>query len=302
MSRVELFKKQLETLIARMDYFCLDPKLSNFIEICENTKLKNEQADVFETWRLAALNKYGDAWEISDNENNKKLFSKEYDKLSAVLLMKPTKIALNKIWYVFYATGEYDSLLKAYQVSGSYKTNKELCELAADIFNKVRTNYIEKINNTIKEKPRFFIDHEVRINNETPYAYYASLVFNKIDSVIKQNIEKINEFDGAVNEDTIFLKSALSVKLSKNVDFKIKETAQSKELQEEQKTEEPEEPEESESDSDSENEKLDPKNEQDKQKIIQKNKKYIKKQVKKASKAFDDIAKDVLANVGISKK
>jgi hypothetical protein len=294
MSRVQETKQKLETLTLRMQFFCLDPKLENYREISNNTKLKNEQAELFDIWNWAVLAKYGKMWDlnqsiIQDAENK---FQKESQKTVSMLLYRPTGRLLDKIWYIFFATGELNALQSAFEIAGNPKTSKELKENALKMFDTFHDEYRKRIIQTKTENPNFFENHETREINSDPPALLSSQVFERFDELLKQKTNEIKDLDyDPLNKDDI--NKILSATNLDKIVLK-KDNSESSD-------------DESDDDGvggvggvggvDEADKILSPKEIQKKEQ-----KKKFKKEFKEASSIFDDIAKNVMNKVKLGVK
>jgi hypothetical protein len=235
-------KKKTEKLTLNMQFFCLDPRLENYREISSSTKLKNEQGDLYDIWNLAVLAKYGRDWNL-DIENNK--FKKESDKISSLLLLRPSSKLLDKMWYIFFATGEITVLQAAFEVAGNQKSSKELKDYALNMFETIREKYRE-------------------------VSPAGANIFKRFDEILHQNTEKLKKMDHDVLNDSDSIDRILSGSTTNNNSNSDSDN-------------------ESENSNDSENSDID-------------EKKKLKKKIKEASSLFDEIAKDVMGKVQLSKK
>lgn len=269
-SKTESYKAKVEVLTLRMQFFCLDPKLSNYKEISECIKLKNEQGENYNIWNLAVLAKYGPMWGIETPDDIAEKFNKESKRLSLILLLKPTASALDKIWYIFFAVGEVSALRAAFEVAGNLKASKELRENALKMFETFRDAYSDKIRQVLSEKPNFFTTHEI------PSASESVGAFEKLNMLINKKTEELKNLDiDPLNND---IDNVLSRAEAAKANIVSQNSNNS----------------ESESESDfvsgSESEE---ETEKEKEK---------KKKLKEASNLFDDIAKTVMTKIKLGKK
>jgi hypothetical protein len=162
MSRLDAMRKKNEELLLRMQFFCIDPKLSNYNEICSNSRIATEQGDYLLTWKMAALHQYGKQWDVPQEEweENRAKFSAEMKKLYARLLIKPTSSMLDRMWFVFFATGDINALKAVFEVSGNETASRDLQIAASDQFSNFRDEYQRKINEALKRDTNYFHNHE----------------------------------------------------------------------------------------------------------------------------------------------
>lgn len=155
-------KKARETLVLRMQFFCLDPKKRNFYEICDDAGLQREMADYMPIWKMACIHQYGKFWDIQEEEyeENRKAFVQETKRLYSRLLISPSSIGLDRMWYLFFATGDINALEAAYSVAGNTSAKQNLREYAADRFTTFKEEYERKIAEALERDPNYFKRHE----------------------------------------------------------------------------------------------------------------------------------------------
>jgi len=256
--------KKINDLTLKMQFFCLDPNQQIYQEIVSSTKLKNVQSDVFEIWNLAVCTKYGEELGLGAEEIKKytEKFNRESKQISTLLLLRPTSRILDKMWYIFFATGELASLQAAFETAGNAKASKELKETSVKTFETVRDEYQQKIH--------------LAKSNKTPLTDYFHNVcetFDKFEEILKKKTKEIEKLDSNP------LESNISEILSKVSEQRIASG----------------EVEESDSSNSESEEETDPKKRKEKEK-----KKAIKKEVKEAGNLFDEIAKDVMNKVSLT--
>ena len=177
MQRTKELQKRLNTLVLRMQFFCLDPQWNNFKDIGENAKVRLK--DEYDIWSMAALSQYYTEWKKHyDNELLaddlvdawKTCFDTEYAKLMTNSMKKPTSMLVDKLWYVFFATGKYEHLENIFIVIGDSRINKTLAEILADQFATIMlqfNNTVEKLGN------EYFENYQLVLNfkacGESPY-------------------------------------------------------------------------------------------------------------------------------------
>ena len=163
-------KQQTETLTLRMQFFHLDPKWKDFLEICDCAKLRNEQSYVYDIWRLGCLTTYGVYWveqycdhPMLDPDARAK-YLEEFTDLEEKLIKKlnsyPNSTALDQIWYLYFATGDYKYLKAAFEVAGHDKTKPGLREDAITMYSTIEERYAEKITEALQHDPKYFDNHD----------------------------------------------------------------------------------------------------------------------------------------------
>ena len=198
MSRRKEFKKQLQLDTLRMQMFCLDPTFSNFLKIIENKKLQNEQSGVFDFWKKACIAHYGEAWSDyyeHDLLNDDNIFETREElkditrRLQTRLRVSPRPILLDRMWYLFFATGDPICLREAYSVGGSSSVGThELALNAVEMYQQFRNIYEEKINEVLTSNPNYFKNHSIPekllVNPE---------VFKNLDAEIQGAMSKLRD-------------------------------------------------------------------------------------------------------------
>jgi hypothetical protein len=199
-SRINELRKQLETDVLRMQFFCLDPKWENFNEICNNRKLASEQGENLDTWRDAAITTYGKAWnEIYGVERTglsptvldqaRERYHKNIRTISSRLLLRPNRANLDKMWYFFFATGNIHFLQACFETAGNSRAAHDLALTAADMFDTFRTEYKNKIEEAIAGRHNFFKE-QLEL-----YGVEASGVFEEFQKKITEAEDKIKDME-----------------------------------------------------------------------------------------------------------
>lgn len=185
---VQQYKNQTETLVLRMQFFCLDPKYANYKEICANPKIQHDQSQYIDIWKLACLHQYGKFWNIPETEliESETEFAKEMRKLSSRLLVQPTATNLDRMWYVFFATGDIGVLRAVFEVSGNDSAKKNLRIAASDQFANFRDEYRRRIQDALDRDPNYFRNHEIPIHN-------TQTVFDRFQEEIDKATAKLDE-------------------------------------------------------------------------------------------------------------
>jgi len=168
MSKLAQMKKHVETLTLRMQFFHLDPKWDNFVEIIDNKKVCSEQYHVIELWKTACLMEYSEYWpDIADKfpnfnkEENLLKYSNDVKKLLTRFEKRPTSNILDQIWYMYFATGDYNFLKKGFECAGYMAASPNLRDDAINMYETIKGQYLEKIYETKQSHPNWFNDHEI---------------------------------------------------------------------------------------------------------------------------------------------
>ena len=191
-------KKEVETQTLRMQFFHLDPKWKNFIEICECTKLKSEQAHVFDLWRLGCLTTYEDEWieQYGDThelltpeaqERHMEEFTELEEKLTRKVSEYPNTTALDQVWYLYFATGEYKYLKAAFELAGHNRAKPGLREDAIIMYTTIKEQYMDKIEDAVEHDPEYFNNHDSYVTRSAKYNW------DRLDAEINTTNEDMEE-------------------------------------------------------------------------------------------------------------
>ena len=210
-SLIEKYRQQLETLTVRMQLFHLDPQWNNFVEITEYKKLESQQAQVFEIWKLGCLVTYGKYW-VSQSDNaskypglssdaqleNLEKFVKLEQQLLKELDTHPSSTRLDRVWYLFFATGNYKYLKAGFETAGNQNAKFQLRDDALNMFETIRDKYQSKIDETNEAHPNYFKDHDMECTRNAPN------VWKRLDEEILGKTNELNEAtEGAVTDAEI---------------------------------------------------------------------------------------------------
>lgn len=190
-------KQQTETLALRMQFFHLDPKWKDFLEICDCAKLRSDP--VFDIWRLGCLTTYGVYWveqyydhTMLDSEARDR-YLEEFTNLEEKLVKKlntyPNSTALDQIWYLYFATGDYKYLKAAFEVAGHDKTKPGLREDAITMYSTIEEQYAEKITEALQHDSKYFDNHDCYTVRSAKYNWDRL----KAEIGIKSNDTEIDE-------------------------------------------------------------------------------------------------------------
>ncbi len=179
-------KQQTETLALRMQFFHLDPKWTDFLEICDCVKLRSEP--VFDLWRLGCLITYGVDWVESDaREQHLEEFTELEEKLIKKLNSYPNSTTLDQVWYLYFATGDYKYLKAAFEVAGHDKTKPGLREDAISMYSTIEEQYAEKIAEALQHDPKYFDNSSAKYNWDRLKAEIG-IKTNEIDNAEIDNV------------------------------------------------------------------------------------------------------------------
>jgi len=228
MSRLKHIKEQTELLTLRMQTFCLDPKWQNFIDIIYDKKIQNEQSDVFDYWKKACLAKYGYFWtewyehELLKPDVLDKITTETIDmsrRLQTRLQVQPRPVLLDRMWYLFFATGDLGCLREAYSV-GSSQNSKTLALNAVEMFQKFRNFYESKIADALKNDVKYFEHHEIaeiasELELPNPLEGLRD-VFSKLDKTIDDAMNRLHEARDVGDDISPEMQKILDTTLDKN--------------------------------------------------------------------------------------
>jgi hypothetical protein len=202
--RLALAKKKNDELLLRMQFFCLDPKKINFDEICGNGRLAAEQSDYMGIWKMAAIHQYGEFWDYpsEDITKNKAEFEAELKRLYARLLVRPTSMILDKMWFVFFATGDINALENAFGVSGNESASKDIRNAASDQFAHFRDEYRRRINEALGKDPHYFRNHETVCGSDDAKnpMLQTKTAFDRFQKKLDDATQKLKEMEDGEEE------------------------------------------------------------------------------------------------------
>lgn len=193
-------RKQLETDVLRMQFFCLDPKWENFRDICANRKLVMEQGDNFDVWKVAAISTFGKQWNSIYGEETTGLNPVALDSarskyhnyiktISSRLLVRPTRGNLDKMWYFFFATGDINFLRTCFETAGNTRCNGDLRDVAIEMFETFRKEYIKKAAEARESRPNFFAE-QLEL-----YGQEASRVFTEFQTYLDDATKRLDAME-----------------------------------------------------------------------------------------------------------
>jgi hypothetical protein len=149
--RQNKYKAQHDLLVKQMQFFCLEPSFEAFTAICASKKLQAEQAHVFDIWKSAALMCNGPRW-LSDGSITKEDMKSalvEYVKNDKNVMdafnAHPTDSRLDRIWFLFFATGRYKYLEAGYLAMITPGISSALADIAMQMYKTIKSNYDEQI-------------------------------------------------------------------------------------------------------------------------------------------------------------
>jgi len=196
-SKIDQMRKNVETLTLRMQFFHLDPKYENYQEIVSNAKLCSEQSNVIDVWKNACLAEYGEIWSVFSptfpKEQNLLKYAADIQRLMKKFEQRPTSTLLDQIWYIFFATGDYNFLRTGFEAAGHPNSTKALRDDALTMFETIREQYSEKITEAKQHDANYFV------NSEIPNVRNAPLRWEELDKEIHGKMTEIGE----ANDDEI---------------------------------------------------------------------------------------------------
>jgi len=203
MSKLQQMKKQVNLLTLRMQFFHLDPKWENFVEIIENGKVCREQDHVMDLWKTACLMEYNQYWpEIAnkfpdfDGPQTLLKYSNNVQKLLVRFEKRPSSYVLDQVWYLYFATGNYNFLKKGFESAGYMAATNGFRNDAITMYEKIRDQYVDKISETKQSHPNWFQDHEIP-NVRTAEQNWIDMQ-NEIDAKIAE-LNAPNDLDDEID-------------------------------------------------------------------------------------------------------
>lgn len=199
-SKIAQFQKELETLTLRMQFFHLDPQYDHYKEIVEHQKLSREQEHVLEWWKMACFVEYGESWNMDsfsgmNREQALRKYVKDVDELVKKHDARPTTMSLDRIWYLFFASGDYRYLKIGFETAGNIAASAGLRDDALKMFEQIREQYAEKIREAKNHDPNYFINYAV------PNTRNAESRWLDLDKEIQGKMSQLNEEE--VDDDAI---------------------------------------------------------------------------------------------------
>lgn len=180
-SKIAQFKKRVEDLTYDLQAFCLNPTVTKYKEICSCEPLRRNEADDFVIWQMAVLFKFGSKWGLpscdgadeshtcNNNEcvvsaSNKFLDLDEQlcgcyqgdDYIPGRALGNPSRTIANKLWHMYFGTGELKYADLVYQLMGHVQLPVDSRRYIADIYKNVRELYVNRIADYCKKDPEHF--------------------------------------------------------------------------------------------------------------------------------------------------
>jgi hypothetical protein len=187
-SRLDAIKADTERLLLSMQFFCLDPRLELYNEICSSKTVQNQQADFINLWKNAAISTYGDAWgmlndDIETAQNEHRFI---VDKLTNTKI--PTSETADKLWYIFFATGKVDDLENIWALSGARMIDPQVANIMADRYVTFKGAYKDKVYQTLSKNTKYLTDHPM-----SPYPLLASTAFEEMQKRIDKMHDDIDD-------------------------------------------------------------------------------------------------------------
>lgn len=142
MSRRKQLDKKFNDLSLKMQFFCISPDKDVYKDICNLTRIKMDIGDAFDIWKISVNHKhhYEDLGDEYDNVRTKLL-----KKLSE----KTTASNVDNIWYMFFATGDTNLLVKLYEAFGNTTIPVDKREIFMDQWIQFKLEYKRKISDIL---------------------------------------------------------------------------------------------------------------------------------------------------------
>jgi hypothetical protein len=111
--------------------------------------------------------------------------------------MKPTSSVLDRMWYVFFATGDINALEAVFGVSGNTSANKNLQVSASTQFETFRDEYKRKIQEALDKDSNYFRNHETvyGMSDADNYMLSVQTVFTRFQDKIDKASSQLEDDD-----------------------------------------------------------------------------------------------------------
>lgn len=223
---VAAMKKEVETLTLKMQFFHLDPSKADYLKIVGNNKLCSEQSNIIDVWKNACLAEYGDLWGLFENDTRKAenmlKYSNDIQNLIKRFEKRPTSTLLDQIWYMFFATGNYNFLHIGFEAAGHPNATIALRKDALSMFETIKEQYAEKITMALQHDVNYFKNHEYKNTQNAPTVWEA------LDLEIQGAMTKLNETEPGEDLD-----AEINDILNKDKQYKFVSDADAKKTPEE---------------------------------------------------------------------
>lgn len=167
----------VDLLTRKMQFFCLLPRRQAYKEVCNSTILQNREWDNFQVWSQAVRKFYGEQFPYPDFsvDVERKKFNKMEKKILRSNENKAKSQTLDKLWYLFFASGEVKYLKLAKDYIDRKDAGYQLRNTAKKLFDTVKEKY------SIHAKQIMKAVLEGRVDKEE---YRAALeILKKINSI-----------------------------------------------------------------------------------------------------------------------
>lgn len=182
MSRIKKQNAKYQTLLLQMKFFCLDPQYAIFEEIIGCAKIKREPC--FDVWKSAVLNLYGPKWVENDHIQNYDSGGDMKEKIIKKIAEKPTRLSIDRLWFLYFATGDSVLLLHALKVGGNKSASPATINVILDMHIYFMTKYAEKIEE-INNNPNYLVQHE-----SGEFVKKTIKGFEMVEAIIEKNKQK----------------------------------------------------------------------------------------------------------------
>src|SRR3989344_1128619 len=150
MSKIKKLQEEYEYIIKKFQTFCLNPNNEDFKLIIECKKLQINEGDDYNIWLYAVINKHPEFMKYINescvNISNFSSFNILSDEILSTVMKNPTKSRLDKVWHMFFATGEYKYQEICYQMMGHKDAKESLKKYSCDIYVNIKKLYKNEIN------------------------------------------------------------------------------------------------------------------------------------------------------------
>jgi hypothetical protein len=103
---------------------------------------------------------------------------------------------LDKMWYIFFATGELTALQAAFELAGNQKASPELINTSMNMFDTFKAEYQKKIN-SLSNDPNYFKNHK------NPLTLDNSKVFDEFDRLLSKTTESLDDSEIATISESL---------------------------------------------------------------------------------------------------
>ncbi len=224
--KITAMKKAVEVLTLKMQFFHLDPKKQDYQDIINNGKICSEQSNVIDIWKNACLVEYGDIWGLYESEITKSeallQLTKNIQDLTKKFENKPNATLLDRIWYMFFATGDYNFLHIGFEAIGHPNATVAFRKDALTMYETIRDGYMTKITEAKQHDANYFINHSISNTRNAPSCW------ERLDNEIAALADEPEKDDKTTDDEISNILNA-----DKSLKYKFVSTADAKKTPEE---------------------------------------------------------------------